>query len=219
MKMRITDSNLYCKLNELAINAIAGAVLMPNSVRWILLPVLLCFFCYGYLLRMRQSRRKCRYCSRQTIHRQLADNRLELLRHIIELSYVHKPRKNLFYDKVCEMVHISELKRRNIIDFDAAKTSSCDLPLRGKDLEFFCLLQEGFTQRELSVVYDMSNPHSIYVKKHRIMSKLKNTYGNRNTESVECGHGGRSGNRGAAENRDDPDDATGANDGSGTATT
>ena len=104
---------------------------------------------------------------------ELADNRLELLRKIIELAYLHEHHKNIFYSKVCELVNIAELKRHPIVDFEAYCKHHSKSPLGKDDSEFHCLLEAGFTLKELGVIYGHSNPISIYVKKHRIMSKLK----------------------------------------------
>jgi len=120
----------------------------------------------------RQGAKK-KYCS------ELADNRLELLRRIIELAYIHEPHKDIFYNKVCELVGIAELKRRHIVDFEAYRKLHGKSPLGKDDLEFHCLLEAGFTPKELGVIYGHSNPVSIYVKKHRIMSKLKSAPGDK----------------------------------------
>jgi len=117
-------------------------------------------------------RDKSRNYDQKERYDELADNRLKLLRQIIELGYTLEPRKDLFYRKVCDLVGIAELKRHPVVDFEAYRKFHGQLPLSKSDLDFYCLLEAGFSRRELAVVYGHANSISIYVKKHRIMSKL-----------------------------------------------
>jgi len=164
--MRITTHNI--KYAELAINLMMALIIMPNCINELLLFVLLlAIYCIS-LIRIR--RRRCPHCAR---HQKLAHNRLELMRKIIEMSYVYEPRKDVFHRKVCDLVRISELKRHLIVDFESYCKRHAHLPLSKSDLEFCCLLEAGFSHKELSIIYSHTNEHSIYVKKARIMKKLK----------------------------------------------
>ena len=123
--------------------------------------------------KIRRRRNGCRYYAPRGRNQELAENRLALLRRIIELGYTHEPCKDLFYKKVCDLVSIEELKRHPVVDFEAYREFHSQVPLSKDDLEFYCLLEAGFLPRELSIIYGHANPVSVYVKKHRIMSKLK----------------------------------------------
>lgn len=117
----------------------------------------------------------------QKLPENMADRRLHLLRYLIDLSYTYKSDKDLFYKKFVETININELmKYWRIIDMSVpeelmrntsqAIEESC---LRSKDIDLFRLLEAGFTPRELSIIYDLNNTHSIYVKCCRLRAKLK----------------------------------------------
>lgn len=115
----------------------------------------------------------------------LQSKRLLLLRRLIDYSYTYKYDKDLFYKKFCEEINIDKLKKYNLINLGEIikEQDLLEKPIKQKkieklsqdDYEFMCLLNEGFTSRELSVIFGLSHPQSIYVKRHRIRARLNGT--------------------------------------------
>ena len=175
-------SMLGTKRAELAINLVAGMIIISDRLELVTLLVVLFFVYLYHLVWIRRAIHRSRMLAWSEQYRELADNRLELLRKIIELGYTHESRKEIFYSKVFELLRISELKRKPIVDFEAYHKSENKLHLSKKDLEFYCLLEAGFSDKELSVIYGHSNFRSIYTKKHRILHKIKS-----NGHSIDLG--------------------------------
>lgn len=117
--------------------------------------------------------------------KELHYQRLLLLRRLIDHSYTYKYDKALFYKKFCEEINIDKLKKHHLLNTgEIIRTQNITgTPLRARkldklsqdDYEFICLLNEGFTSRELSMIFGLSHPQSIYVKRHRIRTRLSGT--------------------------------------------
>ena len=107
----------------------------------------------------------------------LACKRLEFIRQIAELAYVYSHDTDLFYRKICGMMHIEELKKKLVIDFNLESKKHRLLrkedSLSQDDVEFYYLIKNDFNTRELSVIFGHRNPKSIYVKKCRLMKKIR----------------------------------------------
>jgi len=161
------------KRAELAINLLAGMMIISDRIELESLLALLLFVYLYHLMWFRDRLRRSPEYLRLRHIQQLADNRLELLKTIAELVYAHGANKETFYNKVYDAMRISELKRRQIVDFETFKQSYGHLPLSEKELEFYCLLEAGFSHRELSAIYGYSHFRSIYNKKNRITQKMK----------------------------------------------
>lgn len=161
------------KRAELAINLVAGMIIISDRLELVTLLVVLFFIYLYHLVWIRRSIHRSPVYLRLRHIQQLADNRLELLRTIAELTYAYGSNKEGFYQKVCEAMRLSELKRRQIIDFETFKQSHGHLPLKKKELDFYCLLDAGFSHRELSAIYGYSHFRSIYTKKTRLLQKIK----------------------------------------------
>lgn len=112
--------------------------------------------------------------------KKVACQRMLLIRRLIDLSYTYSANKDLFYRKFCETINISELQRLNIVDqevvaYDNPGYFNCRADIDNlsfNDRYLWNLILEGYTPRELSIVYNHSNPHSIYVKRSRFMNRL-----------------------------------------------
>ena len=173
MKRWVKYSMRESKRAELAINLVAGMILISDRLELVTLLVVLFFVYLYHLVWIRRTIHRSPVYLRLRHIQHLADNRLELLRTIAELAYAYGSNKEGFYQKVCEAMRLSELKRRQIIDFETFKQSHNHLPLSKKDIDFYCLLEAGFSHRELSTIYGHSNFRSVYVKKNRILHKIK----------------------------------------------
>lgn len=107
----------------------------------------------------------------------LAYKRLEFIRKIAELAYMYGYNTDVFYRRICETMHLEELKKNSVMDFNFEMGKHRFLKrmddLSMDDAEFYCLIKSGFTTRELSIILGHRNPKSIYVKKCRLMKKIK----------------------------------------------
>lgn len=116
-----------------------------------------------YLFRRMKYNRRCRH---------LADQRMQLLRILLGLAYVHQSNPPLFVKKFYEEVHIGRLECYDMIcecpEQEQLKQAQRDLGLKKRDFLLCLLLSKGFTPQELSVVYGMNNYNSIYVRFSRI---------------------------------------------------
>ena len=115
-------------------------------------------------------------CYRRSRH--LANQRMQLLRRLLQLAYVYSPNPALFLKKFREEVSIGHLECCDVIcnyaeqrQLDAMK--SCKRPLKSQDVLLCILLNKGFTPQELSVIYGMSNCNSIYVRCSRIRKQCR----------------------------------------------
>ncbi len=103
----------------------------------------------------------------------IALGRLALIRKLISLAHVYEHDKELFYKKFVETVDTSTLRKHEVIemvgqDQNNLPTSS----IEPKDVELFCLKEQGFTTEELCVIFGLKNPNSLYVKLHKLRKKL-----------------------------------------------
>lgn len=105
-------------------------------------------------------------------YRHLAEQRMQLLRVLLGLAYVHQSNPQLFVKKFYEEVNIGRLECYDVIceclEQKQLEDAQHDLGLKKKDVLLCLLLNKGFTPQELSVVYGMNNYNSIYVRFSRI---------------------------------------------------
>lgn len=129
---------------------------------------------------IRQSSLKAEY---------LACKRLEFIRQIAELTYMYGYNTDVFYRKICEMMHLDELKKNSVMDFNFELEKYRFLKkmddLSMDDAEFYCLIKSGFSTRELSIIFGHGNPKSIYVKKCRLMKKINKQIPQNNNPSED----------------------------------
>jgi hypothetical protein len=103
--------------------------------------------------------------------------RLENLIHdIIDLAYVYDEDHTKFYSKFLETVSVNSLSRRGIINPDAMlRTSKFNQELKTMkqgDAELLALLMAGFSSREIKIIYGLKNMNSVYIKCHRLRSRM-----------------------------------------------
>lgn len=103
-----------------------------------------------------------------TYHQCTADQ-LRFIRSLLDLCYVYRESPQVFLEKFKDKVNIREMKAYDLVGHGSDK--------RWKDLKederLLCtLLERGFTQRELCVVFNMKTINNLYIKHHRIRKKL-----------------------------------------------
>lgn len=163
---------LHLKHNELGFSAayvlIFGAFAEP----------FFCFLLFGMMFYCCiRRRRRHMFTRRYYLHTnyrqdaQIADGRLKLIRKLIDISYTYNQSPELFLEKFKSAVSLVELKKYNIVDFESIYYDSAQGLTQSE--HNFCILQDiGFTLREMSVIYNMTNSQSIYIKRYRVMKKL-----------------------------------------------
>lgn len=103
----------------------------------------------------------------------LSRNRLLFIKDCIDLLYVYgRHDAPKLYDRFKQLSHIKQLSRYNITD---------DMPVRRfrhkwhrltpAERQLVILMNAGFSNRELSVIFDVGKISSIYVKYYRAKSK------------------------------------------------
>lgn len=108
----------------------------------------------------------------------LAEQRIRLLRRLLELAYVYGYDPALFLKRFREEMHINHLECCDVLydeadrrQFDAMRSGR--LPITEKDMAMCILLEKGFTAQEISVIYGTRDCNSIYVRHSRIRKKCE----------------------------------------------
>lgn len=99
----------------------------------------------------------------------LADNRLELLRHLIDISFLYRDRPQLF-----SRVFRSEIAARKLRNTGIVAMQRFSLASDAEQDELFLvgLLDAGFTRKEVCAIFDLKSVNCFYVKYHRVKKKL-----------------------------------------------
>ncbi len=99
----------------------------------------------------------------------LADNRLQLIRHLIDLSYSYKEQPLKFLHHFCDAIRVPALRNSHIVQI-SRHTSYTETE---EDSRFLIqLLDAGFSRREVCAIFDLKNINCLYVKFHRAKKKL-----------------------------------------------
>ncbi len=133
----------------------------------------------GEVVNMRRRRRLRKYLRQIT-------RLIQLTRDTIDLAYIYNDNPEKFYSKFLEQINVSSLRERGIIDSDILLHSRLHKfiykKLPNRDAELWVLRKTGFTARELTIIYNLNNINSIYVKLYRlnkrfdkIVALIKNT--------------------------------------------
>ncbi len=162
---------------ELASFSVASLVLIRfTGHEHLLLSVLLQGAVAGFILLYQVSSRKCLDGRLSDEH--LARHRLLLIRRMIDLAFTYSHDEKIFYRKFCDEVTIKALKSHKVVNVsehaiaEGSPAEAAKGNLSSGDVEMCCMIQEGFSPQELSVVYGLKNTNSIYVKRHRLKCKL-----------------------------------------------
>lgn len=99
----------------------------------------------------------------------LADNRLVLLRNLIDKAYVHRNHSSEF-----ARIFRMEIAARNLRNCGIIPPSRFSSASDAEEKEQFLvgLLDAGFSSREVCAIFDLKSVNCFYVKYHRVKKKL-----------------------------------------------
>ena len=120
----------------------------------------------GILYRLWQQRRQAEL---------LARNRLRYIEEWLDLLYLYNNAPVSFHTRCKELASVKQLSNYHIVD-DSLRSSvrrrHCRSSLTPAEKEF--LMESGFSNRALCVIFRVGKVGSIYVKHHRIRAKIAN---------------------------------------------
>ena len=122
----------------------------------------------GIIYRLRQQRRQAEL---------LAQNRLRYIDEWLDLLYVYSNDPISFHSRCKELAYIKRLSNYRIVNgslhlSERQRFRRCSLTPAEK--EFLHLMEAGFSNRALCVIFRVGKIGSIYVKHHRIKAKMAN---------------------------------------------
>lgn len=112
------------------------------------------------LLRQRRRLRRISRC---------ASERLRLIRTLLDICFTYSDSPSVFIAKFKDKVNIRELKSFGLIDCPDDPFS----PLKEEDRLLCRLWDNGFSRRELCVVFNLKKINHLYIKQQRILRKLE----------------------------------------------
>lgn len=103
--------------------------------------------------------------------KQVAVNRLNLLRRIIDLMFVHKGQPLVFLKKAHNEIYFRNLLNAKIIPWNKSYRNLS----KNEEAEcFLCeLIKNGFSRKEVCEIFELKNVGCLYVKFHRAKRKLQ----------------------------------------------
>ena len=93
---------------------------------------------------------------------------------LIETVYTYKNSPQLLRDRLLQEMTIKKLLCYHLVEDDENFFPS-DLKCTKRDKLLYKLHLEGFTYKELCILFELNNLNSVYVKCHRINKKLNDT--------------------------------------------
>ena len=100
-----------------------------------------------------------------------SENRLRFIRMIIEIIYMHKHNPDKLPEHLTQEKNIRKMLIYNIID-DDYKPYCGNIKAREEDKLLYMLHMQGFSARELCIIFGLNNVHSVQVKYSRMNIKL-----------------------------------------------
>ena len=100
-----------------------------------------------------------------------SENRLRFIRMIIDIMYLHKHNPNKLPEHLMQEINIRKMLIYNIID-DDYKPYCGNIKAREEDKLLYMLHIQGFSARELCIIFGLNNVHSVQVKYSRMKIKL-----------------------------------------------
>lgn len=107
------------------------------------------------------------------------DRHKGFIKELIRIAFVFGHDKNLFHKKVFEAFNVNSLKEKGIVQIEEdlleedLRNALNEHKLSEKEFELCCLLAQGFSPDEITVMLGLKNSRSVYVKQSRINKKLK----------------------------------------------
>lgn len=103
-----------------------------------------------------------------------ARDRLLYIQSLIEIIYTYKHNPTQLEAHLSNQVSVKKILSYHVIDDECEKYIPKDLKINKNDRLLYTLYQEGFSYRELCVMFELNNLNSAYVKYHRVNKKLAN---------------------------------------------
>lgn len=137
-----------------------------NLSLWLYLALLAIFsLLCAFLLLWRLMRRQRKYI---LASRNRNTEQLRFIRILLDLCYTYQNSPLVFLDKFKDKVNIRELKSYDLIEIPNNRFVELK-----EDEKLLCLLLEnGFTQRELCVIFNLKKINNLYIKYNRIRKKM-----------------------------------------------
>lgn len=101
-----------------------------------------------------------------------AKSRLNYIRILADTVYTYSHRPELLQKQLQKELSIKKLMAYHVIEGRCDRFFSSTIKVNRKDQLLYMLYKEGFTPRELCVIFELNNLNSVYVKCHRIKKKL-----------------------------------------------
>ena len=118
------------------------------------------------LIIYRRLRHHIQYVSGQ------AKARLNYIRILIDTVYTYSHQPELLQKHLQKEMSIKKLLAYHVIDNRCDRLFSARMKVNSNDQLLYMLHKEGFSLRELCVIFELNNLNSVYVKCHRINKKL-----------------------------------------------
>lgn len=119
----------------------------------------------------------CRLWQRQRQTELLAQNRLRYIEEWLDLLYLYNNDPVSFHTRCKELASVKRLSNYHIVN-DSLQLSGHRRHYRSNltpaEKEFLCLMEAGFSNRALCIIFRVGKVGSIYVKHHRIRTKIAN---------------------------------------------
>lgn len=101
-----------------------------------------------------------------------AKARLNYIRILIDTVYTYSHQPELLQKPLQKEMSIKKLLAYHVIDNRCDRLFSARMKVNSNDQLLYMLHKEGFSPRELCVIFEWNNLNSVYVKCHRINKKL-----------------------------------------------
>lgn len=101
-----------------------------------------------------------------------AQARLDYIHILIDTVYTYGNNHELLSVRLKQEMSAKKLLLYGIIERKQTEACRPELKINEDDRLLYQLLQEGFSPRELCIVFSLNNLNSLYVKHHRIRKKL-----------------------------------------------
>lgn len=137
---------------------------------WAPFPVLsICLGLLLFLLLLAILRRNAQLRRAVRMHERHSQERLRLLRSLLELCYSYRESPQVFLDKFKDRVNFCQLKNFDLFESENRRLGS----LKEDERFLFMLLDQGFSQRELCVIFNLKKASYLYIKYKRIRKRLE----------------------------------------------
>lgn len=101
-----------------------------------------------------------------------AADRLRYIQTLMETGYKYKHAPSHMAEHLYSEMGIEKILSYHIVDDDCDKTFPIDCKCRRSDKLLYILYENGFSARELCVIFALNNMNAVYVKYNRLNKKL-----------------------------------------------